>query len=544
MRMGFIGSLPGKTPEATMASALYTDIKRWKAGIPGSVFCRCVARLAAGVRARAPPPLCPTTHVDPRAAFVVRAGEPRVRRSEVRSGSIPRVSDGRSRSLAKSKTSPMDGKPAHDRGPVRVFSFSPSFEFDRPSSAAKPSRPSRPSAQAALSVPFTPPHRARPKEGLFGLREWASDPELAPLVASERAFEDAPRAARDGDRSGGVSKLRGSSWSDGSDASARSDALVRDASADASCAGRPAKRRGKKSAGPAASSGKEEGLRLLLDAATGAGGVDDAEERCEAAAAAAAKDEPSSRTESPNDPFRVGSDASLDRARAPSAEGVRVDEREAPTRAGAGAGARGDASALASAPPSASDAAAAEARRQSLDGVVAALSARCAELYVLLGPHELVVRDLAELVLALRIGGARYALQEKTVTEMLWELARAVAFPGGFGETAEMLAVLARIVAGIIDNAAVRATASIAEAEAASARREREALARAALSAAGASARGADAGDEAAASKLLASLQNSLDRGASASASAYAALAAASGGTGVARTTPPTPRAE
>ena len=40
VRMGFIGQLPGKTPEATMASALYTDIKRWKAGIPGSVFCR------------------------------------------------------------------------------------------------------------------------------------------------------------------------------------------------------------------------------------------------------------------------------------------------------------------------------------------------------------------------------------------------------------------------------------------------------------------------------------------------------------------------
>lgn len=52
--MGFIGSLPGKTPEATMASALYTDIKRWKAGIPGSVFCRCVARPAPV--ARAPPP--------------------------------------------------------------------------------------------------------------------------------------------------------------------------------------------------------------------------------------------------------------------------------------------------------------------------------------------------------------------------------------------------------------------------------------------------------------------------------------------------------
>lgn len=55
--MGFIGSLPGKTPEATMASALYTDIKRWKAGIPGSVFCRCVTRPAAvAPRARASPP--------------------------------------------------------------------------------------------------------------------------------------------------------------------------------------------------------------------------------------------------------------------------------------------------------------------------------------------------------------------------------------------------------------------------------------------------------------------------------------------------------
>lgn len=44
-----------------MASALYTDIKRWKAGIPGSVFCRCVTRPAAvAPRARAPPPRCRT----------------------------------------------------------------------------------------------------------------------------------------------------------------------------------------------------------------------------------------------------------------------------------------------------------------------------------------------------------------------------------------------------------------------------------------------------------------------------------------------------
>ena len=40
--MGIIGSLPGKTPEATMASALYTDIKKWKDGKAGSVFCRWV----------------------------------------------------------------------------------------------------------------------------------------------------------------------------------------------------------------------------------------------------------------------------------------------------------------------------------------------------------------------------------------------------------------------------------------------------------------------------------------------------------------------
>ena len=42
IRMGIIGNLPGKTPEATMASALYTDIKKWKDGKAGSVLCRWV----------------------------------------------------------------------------------------------------------------------------------------------------------------------------------------------------------------------------------------------------------------------------------------------------------------------------------------------------------------------------------------------------------------------------------------------------------------------------------------------------------------------
>jgi hypothetical protein len=40
IRLGIIGQLPGKTPEATMASALYTDIKKWKDGKGGSLFCR------------------------------------------------------------------------------------------------------------------------------------------------------------------------------------------------------------------------------------------------------------------------------------------------------------------------------------------------------------------------------------------------------------------------------------------------------------------------------------------------------------------------
>ena len=186
---------------------------------------------------------------------------------------------------------------------------------------------------------------------------------------------------------------------------------------------------------------------------------------------------------------------------------------------------------------------AAAARDRHLDGVVQALSARCAELYVLLGPHAIVARELAVLVVALRGGGARYALQEKVVTEQLWALARALAFPGGFGETAETRAALARIVVAAIDEAASSLQSlRLSELDEAAARR-----ATLAASAAGASdsPRESVAGDDAAASRLLASLQKTLDGGASASASAYAALAAAAVGGGRAdapptRTTLPT----
>ena len=93
------------------------------------------------------------------------------------------------------------------------------------------------------------------------------------------------------------------------------------------------------------------------------------------------------------------------------------------------------------------------------------MSARCAELYVVLGPHEIVAKDLATLVVTLRSGGSRYHVQEKIVTGQLWELVRAMAFPSVLvGEIAPPTqALLARLVASMIDNAAAEAAASLAE---------------------------------------------------------------------------------
>jgi len=366
-------------------------------------------------------------------------------------------------------------------------------------------------------------------------------------------------------------KLRGSSWSNESDASAHIDT-----------------RKGKKrsttsdradSASPPvgeASSDEEEGLRLLLDAAVGMGGA--AADRARGAkpsASAVAVDVENSRdititvvpeagpasalatpsTENGADGAKKNlSDAKIEKTRVvdePKLDAAATEKTRA--SAAAAAGAWGDVSthaASAAAPKSASDAlmTAAAARDRHLDGVVQALSARCAELYVLLGPHAIVARELAVLVVALRGGGARYALQEKVVTEQLWALARALAFPGGFGETAETRAALARIVVAAIDEAASSLQSlRLSELDEAAARRATLAASAAGASAAGASdsPRESVAGDDAAASRLLASLQKTLDGGASASASAYAALAAAAVGGGRAdapptRTTLPT----
>ena len=336
-------------------------------------------------------------------------------------------------------------------------------------------------------------------------------------------------------------KLRGSSWSDESDASAHIDT-----------------RKGKKqrsnrnTAAPRApagetSSDEEEGLRLLLDAATGAeeAAADRARGGGKPSASAVAFDVENSRgvtkdvsgditdkkTAVPEagpsalaTPSMENGAATKSVAKMEKTRDVHERERGGGARGHRAAGAWGDVSAHASAPPSAADALMTAARDRHLDGVVQAQSARCAELYVLLGPHAIVARELAFLVVALRGGGARYALQEKVVTEQLWALARALAFPGGFGETAETLAALARIVVAAIDEAASSLRTS--ELDEAAARR-----ATLAASAAGASdLPRADAGDDAAASRLLASLQKTLDGGASASAFAALAAAAAAGG--------------
>ena len=359
---------------------------------------------------------------------------------------------------------------------------------------------------------------------MFGLREWSSDPELAVLVASEK---DDPFF-----KPGHVGPVRRRSEdaaSDESDAS-RDDRTFHppNSSHDEDLKPKRISRKGKRARleNTVCSSDDEEGLRLLLDAAVGMNGEAEARAGSEEKDQDATKDAKDAKT----DP-----DPSID-----ATEKTRKLETEQEKAAALW----GDVSLHASAPPSASDTAAAEQRRRHLDGVVQTLSARCAELYVLLGPHQIVARELAVLIVALRGGGARYALQEKIVTEQLWELARALAFPGGLGETPETRAALARIVAASVDEAATVASASIAEAAAMSAHREQversveaqvEAHANAArilaattMRTGGVEGGGGTAGDATAASRLLAGARSALDGGATVSASAYAALAAAS----------------
>ena len=359
---------------------------------------------------------------------------------------------------------------------------------------------------------------------MFGLREWSSDPELAVLVASEK---DDPFF-----KPGHVGPVRRRSEdaaSDESDAS-RDDRTFHPptSSHDEDLKTKRISRKGKRTRleNTVCSSDDEEGLRLLLDAAVGMNG------EAEARAGSEEKDQDATKNANPS---KTDPDPSID-----ATEKTRKLETEKEKAAALW----GDVSLHASAPPSASDTAAAEQRRRHLDGVVQTLSARCAELYVLLGPHQIVARELAVLIVALRGGGARYALQEKVVTEQLWELARALAFPGGLGETPETRAALARIVAASVEEAATVASASIAEAAAMSAHREQversveaqvEAHANAArilaattMRTGGVEGGGGTAGDATAASRLLAGARSALDGGATVSASAYAALAAAS----------------
>jgi hypothetical protein len=97
LELGLLGTLPGKTPDATMASALYTDIKKGK-GRAGSYFVRCVGGTAHGLcGARAAAPRRPTrATAAPRAPRARqprgRASRRRARRPHARREAVPRKS--------------------------------------------------------------------------------------------------------------------------------------------------------------------------------------------------------------------------------------------------------------------------------------------------------------------------------------------------------------------------------------------------------------------------------------------------------------------
>jgi hypothetical protein len=68
-----------------------------------------------------------------------------------------------------------------------------------------------------------------------------------------------------------------------------------------------------------------------------------------------------------------------------------------------------------------------------LDIFIQQLATRASELYMVLGPHELVVQTLMALAVACHRGG--YAADTELALAQLWDVVRAAAFPGGVGET-------------------------------------------------------------------------------------------------------------
>ena len=374
---GFLDQLPGKTPEATMASTLYTDIKRWKAGIPGCVFCR-------------------------------------------------------------------------------------------------------------------------PQEGLFGLREWSEDTQLKDLVAGEQddpffrpghigsvrrvVDQPYPYGYGNGPRHFGHNFAAAKARAEGSGKGKHSNhPLLQRAWSDESSqsfqggmvggyggnynSGKQSKKTGIKDDTDDDENEGLEGLGLLLDAASGMGNSDKKKEHPMARYnQQQAKKATSSRPA--HQPGPITGSAAIPSLTVTQSQLLLQQARRnllnSSSRDNGNANNNGNAvteEKLATAIQ--------EEKQIQLDRVVTALSAQCAELYIMLGPHEVVARELATLIVTLRSGGGKYQAQEKVVTGQLWELVRAMTFPQGMGDTQETQGALARVVASMIDNAAVTAAASLVEVSAA-----------------------------------------------------------------------------
>ena len=349
--------------------------------------------------------------------------------------------------------------------------------------------------QQSHPPPFSSP---RPQEGLFGLREWSEDTQLKDLVAGEQddpffrpghigsvrrvVDQPYPYGYGNGPRHFGHNFAAAKARAEGSGKGKHSNhPLLQRAWSDESShnfqggmvggyggnynSGKQSKKTGIKDDTDDDENEGLEGLGLLLDAASGMGNSDKKKEHPMARYnQQQAKKATSSRPA--HQPGPITGSAAIPSLTVTQSQLLLQQARRnllnSSSRDNGNANNNGNAvteEKLATAIQ--------EEKQIQLDRVVTALSAQCAELYIMLGPHEVVARELATLIVTLRSGGGKYQAQEKVVTGQLWELVRAMTFPQGMGDTQETQGALARVVASMIDNAAVTAAASLVEVSAA-----------------------------------------------------------------------------
>jgi hypothetical protein len=257
----------------------------------------------------------------------------------------------------------------------------------------------------------------RPREGLFGMRDWADDPELAHLVAPSNGPDgeekflvmSSENAKRGHMKRGGASRP-----------------MARRDSPDGAASGDSAAERVRMVAGA------DGGLDVLLAAATAEGDIDAEGWRRAGAGTGAGATTSGKRPRDVETPPVAASpaDPAADRAVALAASF---------TAAAAGASAVLDQGALGSA--------------HALGACVRSLAAEASELYVLLGPHPATVRTIVALLVACAAGGERYQADQRLVLTQLWEACRGMHFPSGVGETEAATQALRRRVVEMVEGA-------------------------------------------------------------------------------------------